>query len=46
MMSAQTPCLAEVDQSAVPVAVVDPDGEEITGYIFADNYFELYINGS
>ncbi|MBF4391740.1 hypothetical protein EAY32_28175, partial [Vibrio anguillarum] len=21
------------------------NGEEITGYIFADNYFELYING-
>ncbi|OED85857.1 hypothetical protein [Vibrio crassostreae] len=37
--------LAEVDQSSVPVAIVDQDGEEITGYIFADNYFELYING-
>ncbi|WP_442918164.1 hypothetical protein [Magnetococcus sp. PR-3] len=38
--------LANVDEASVPVAIVDPDGEEITGYIFADNYFELYINGS
>lgn len=29
----------------VPVAVVDADGEVITGYIFCDNYFELYVNG-
>ncbi|KII76103.1 hypothetical protein [Vibrio renipiscarius] len=38
--------LADVDQASVPVAVIDADGEEITGYIFADNYFELYINGT
>ncbi|MEM1135870.1 MAG: hypothetical protein AAGI07_08510 [Bacteroidota bacterium] len=25
---------------------IDPNGEVITGYIFADNYFELYINGT
>jgi hypothetical protein len=25
--------------------VIDPDGEVITAYIFADNYFELYVNG-
>ncbi|GAM60836.1 hypothetical protein-signal peptide [Vibrio ishigakensis] len=37
--------IADVDEDSVPVAVVDADGEEITGYIFADNYFELYING-
>ena len=24
---------------------IDTDGELITGYIFADNYFEMYING-
>ena len=24
---------------------VDADGEEVTGYIVADNYFELYVNG-
>lgn len=37
--------LANVDEDSVPVAVIDSDGEEVTGYIFADNYFELYING-
>ena len=26
--------------------VVDADGEEITGYLFGDNYFELYVNGT
>jgi Protein of unknown function (DUF1566)/YHYH protein/Abnormal spindle-like microcephaly-assoc'd, ASPM-SPD-2-Hydin len=30
----------------VPTVVVDADGEVITGYIFADNYFELYVNGT
>ena len=25
---------------------IDPDGEEVTGYLFADNYFELYVNGA
>lgn len=24
---------------------IDPTGELITGYIFGDNYFELYVNG-
>ncbi|WKN42752.1 hypothetical protein [Tunicatimonas pelagia] len=27
------------------IVEVDADGEVITGYIFADNYFELYVNG-
>ena len=27
------------------IVEVDTDGEVITGYLFADNYFELYING-
>lgn len=36
---------AEVDLSRVPVVEVDPDGEVITGHLFADNYFELYVNG-
>ena len=26
--------------------VVDPDGEDVTAFLFADNYFELYVNGS
>lgn len=25
---------------------IDPNGDVITGYIFADNYFELYVNGT
>jgi len=27
------------------IITIDSDGELITGFIFADNYFELYING-
>lgn len=34
-----------VDLDSVATVEVDPDGDIITGYIFADNYFELYING-
>ncbi len=30
----------------VPTVVIDPDGVEITGHIFADNYYELYVNGT
>ncbi|MGC4029978.1 MAG: hypothetical protein QM696_14035 [Steroidobacteraceae bacterium] len=30
---------------SVPVVEVDADGEVITGYLLADNYFELYVNG-
>ena len=26
--------------------VIDPDGEEVTGYVFGDNYYELYVNGT
>ncbi|KZM44867.1 signal peptide protein [Marinomonas sp. SBI22] len=37
--------LSQVNLNKVPVVEVDPDGEIVTGYIFADNYFELYING-
>ena len=37
--------IAKVDVDSVPVVEIDADGEVITGYIFADNYFELYING-
>lgn len=35
-----------VNLNAVPIKEVDTDGEVITAYIFADNYFELYINGT
>ena len=37
--------LSNANLSAVPTTVIDEQGEVITGYIFADNYFELYING-
>ena len=36
--------MADVDLSAIPV--LDAGGsEEFTAYLFADNYFELYVNG-
>lgn len=38
--------LSELNLDDVPVIEVDADGEVITGYIFADNYFELYVNGT
>lgn len=31
--------------NAVPTVVIDPAGETITGFLFGDNYFELYVNG-
>ena len=38
--------ISELDIDNVPVVEIDADGDIITGYIFADNYFELYINGT
>jgi hypothetical protein len=32
-------------EKQLQTVVIDPDGVEITGYIFADNYYELYVNG-
>ena len=37
--------LAEVDLDKVPIVEIDKDGEVVTGFMIADNYFELYING-
>lgn len=37
--------ISQVNLASIPVIEVDKDGEEITGFIFADNYFELYVNG-
>lgn len=31
--------------SGTDIIGIDPNGELITAYLFADNYFELYING-
>src|SRR5688572_16156219 len=36
---------AAVSTDKVPVIEVDPDGEVITGFIVADNYYEMYVNG-
>ncbi|MGL4236372.1 hypothetical protein [Tabrizicola sp.] len=37
--------LADLDLASIPVA--DAGGtEEFTAYVFADNYFELYVNGT
>lgn len=47
-VNAVTPANITAAQTAItnaPTVVVDADGEVITGYIFADNYFELYVNG-
>jgi len=32
--------------SQLQTVVIDPDGVAITGFIFADNQFELYVNGT
>jgi len=37
--------LSQVHVNDVPIVTIDPDGEVITGYLIADNYFELYVNG-
>jgi hypothetical protein len=37
--------LGEVQDKDVPVVEIDADGEVVTGYIVADNYFEVYVNG-
>ena len=39
------PDLSQVDLTTVPVHVIDVSGDTITGFLFCDNYFELYING-
>ena len=37
--------ISQVDTASVPVTVIDNDGEIISGFIYGDNYFELYVNG-
>ena len=37
--------LAAANLANVPVTEIDSGGEVVTGYLFSDNYFELYING-
>lgn len=46
--NAVTPANIAARQAAIdalPTQVIDTDGEVVTGYIFSDNYFELYVNG-
>ena len=33
-------------EKELKTVVIDPDGVEITAWIFGDNYFELYVNGT
>jgi len=35
-----------VDPEIAPIIEVDSDGEVVSGYIVADNYYELYVNGT
>ena len=37
--------IKDVNIDSVPIVEIDSNGEVITGFIFADNYFELYVNG-
>lgn len=37
--------IGAVNLSTVPTVIIDSAGTVITGYLFGDNYFELYING-
>ncbi len=41
----EKPTVAAVSYENKDAIVLDEDGEVITAYIFANNYFELYING-
>lgn len=41
----QLPNSASLNINTVPIVDIDADGEIVTGYIFADNYFEFYVNG-
>ncbi|HEX2828677.1 MAG TPA: hypothetical protein VHP37_20145 [Burkholderiales bacterium] len=36
---------AAVSTANVPVIEIDPDGVVVTGFIVADNYYEMYVNG-
>jgi hypothetical protein len=36
---------ADVSTANVPIIDVDADGEVITGFVVADNYYEMYVNG-
>lgn len=33
------------DTAKAPIIIIDNDGEIISGFLYGDNYFELYVNG-
>ena len=37
--------ISQIDTSKAPIIEVDPDGEIISGFLYGDNYYELYVNG-
>lgn len=37
--------ISQIDTSKAPIIEVDIDGEIISGFIYGDNYYELYVNG-
>lgn len=37
--------ISQIDTSKSPLIVIDDDGEIISGFLYGDNYFELYVNG-
>ena len=42
----KTPTTINVaDTAKAPVIVIDNDGEIISGFLYGDNFFELYVNG-
>lgn len=36
---------SQVNTSTLQEQIIDPNGQTITGFLFCDNYFELYVNG-
>lgn len=42
--SSASEAISKLDES--DIVEVDADGEVITAYVFADNYFEMYVNGT
>ncbi len=37
--------ISQIDTSKAPIIEVDIDGEIISGFLYGDNYYELYVNG-
>lgn len=37
--------IGQIDTSKAPIIEIDADGEVISGFLYGDNYYELYVNG-